>query len=552
MRTKAISVVAAPNALWTNARCLNKALFLLVVQMLLWGVDSGEAQRKEKSDYYKKWLEADVVYIITEEERTIFEKLTNPEEKDAFIEQFWLRRDPNSRTGNNEFKEEHYRRIAYANERFASGKEGWATDRGRTYIMFGPPKSIDRNPTGEVHIRTLADGGGETFNYPYEVWYYNYIEGIGSGISLEFIDPSFSGQYSLALHPSEKDALLMVPGAGLTLDEAAGTISKRARIDALFMQGPSYAEGHTVADMTYQTFENLQRYFELREPPEFKYKDLQAVVTSRIRYGTQLSLNLGFTYQYFYLDENHCLVPAVVGFRLHELTTESNEFGQQVLKVNVYGKVEDLSRRVQYEFEDSMRHFVDPNETGETVFFYEKKLPLGPGRYKLTGVIKDENSDQMGFLEESLHIPKMAQGQLVLGSINLIRSIRKLEADLPLTDPFVVPGGMKIYPRLDGGFDEPFGALGVHFEIYRYAVSQDIGLPQLGSNITIYDQQGTEVHSERLPRESMKLVGHRVVVLHQLDVSKLPQGQYSLEVVTYDAIRDQTATAKTKFSHSKS
>src|SRR6185369_4571075 len=101
--------------------------------------EQSKALKQELGSTYKKWLDEDVRWIITDEERETFKRLSNDEERDNFIEQFWLRRDPTPDTVENEYKEEHYRRITYANEHFAAGKPGWKTDRGRIYVMFGPP-----------------------------------------------------------------------------------------------------------------------------------------------------------------------------------------------------------------------------------------------------------------------------------------------------------------------------------------------------------------------------------------------------------------------------
>ena len=117
-----------------------------------------EKLRKELETPYKKWLNEDVVYIITDEERAAFKRLQTDEEREQFIEQFWLRRDPTPDTVENEFKEEHYRRIAYANEHYASGIPGWKTDRGRIYIMYGPPDEIESHPSGR-HLRAASGRG---------------------------------------------------------------------------------------------------------------------------------------------------------------------------------------------------------------------------------------------------------------------------------------------------------------------------------------------------------------------------------------------------------
>src|SRR5579862_8006737 len=185
--------------------------------------------KKELDSQYKTWLDQDVVYIITPEERHTFLHLSTNEEREQFIEAFWQRRNPDPDSAENTFKEEHYRRIAYANEHFASGIPGWKTDRGKTYIMWGPPDSIDSHSPGEQYNRPYTEGGGDTVTYGYEDWHYNYLEGIGPGIDLEFVDPSMTGEYHLTSDPSEKDALTNVPGIGLTTDEANGDGSKLDR-----------------------------------------------------------------------------------------------------------------------------------------------------------------------------------------------------------------------------------------------------------------------------------------------------------------------------------
>src|SRR5215831_10949703 len=127
-----------------------------------------------------RWVDEDVQYIITGEERAAWKRLKTDEEREQFIEQFWLRRDPTPDTIDNEYKDEHYERIAYANEHFASGIPGWKTDRGRIYIMYGKADEIESHPAGGPYDRPSYEGGGTTTTYPFEVWWYRYIEGIGS------------------------------------------------------------------------------------------------------------------------------------------------------------------------------------------------------------------------------------------------------------------------------------------------------------------------------------------------------------------------------------
>jgi len=162
-----------------------------------------EKLRRELESPYKIWLNVDVAYIITDEERRAFNGLSNDAERESFIEQFWLRRDPTPDTEENEFKEEHYRRIAYANERFASGIPGWKTDRGRTYIVYGPPDEIESHPSGGTY-QLPQDQGGQSQAFPFETWRYRFIQGIGTNVVFEFVDQTMSGEYHITIDPNEE------------------------------------------------------------------------------------------------------------------------------------------------------------------------------------------------------------------------------------------------------------------------------------------------------------------------------------------------------------
>src|SRR5271155_5127758 len=235
---------------------------------------------KELDSSYRVWLNEDVVYIISPDERNAFLQLATNEEREQFIEQFWLRRSSNPDLPDNDFKEEHYRRIAYANEHFASGIPGWKTDRGRMYIMWGPADEVDSHPTGGTYDRPMEEGGGSTTTYPWETWRWRYLEGIGENIILEFVDPSGSGEYHLTMDPSEKDALLHVPGAGLSLLESMGMASKTDRFTRSDGTNLPTTLGGTPASMN--EFTRLELYSKIQHPPETKYKDLEALVTSRM------------------------------------------------------------------------------------------------------------------------------------------------------------------------------------------------------------------------------------------------------------------------------
>ncbi len=205
-------------------------LYLFGVSLLLFGSMKAQSHDEEMEDYFKKWLDEDVLYTITDEEKTVFNKLQTTDEKERFIEQFWTRRDPSPRSSYNEFKEEHYRRLQYSNERFASGIPGWKTDRGMIYIKYGEPDRIEAHPSGGHYQRKSWEGGGSTSTYPFEIWEYRYLEGVGDDIEIEFVDDTLTGEYRLTTDFDDKDALLMMPGGGMTDAEALGQANRVDRI----------------------------------------------------------------------------------------------------------------------------------------------------------------------------------------------------------------------------------------------------------------------------------------------------------------------------------
>src|SRR5688572_2957073 len=200
-------------------------------------MSNARKHKPELKEAYKKWRNTDVAYIITKEEKRAFNALKTDEERENFIENFWRRRDPNPDTEENEYREEYYERIAYANENFASGIPGWKTDRGKIYIAWGKPDGIESHPSGGSYQRPSYEGGGSTTTYPFEVWWYRHLDGVGDGLEIEFVDPTGSGEYRLARDAHEKDALRNVPGAGLTTAEQLGMSTKADRIGGMNQGG---------------------------------------------------------------------------------------------------------------------------------------------------------------------------------------------------------------------------------------------------------------------------------------------------------------------------
>src|SRR5712692_6627289 len=378
---------------------------------------------KELYTPYKQWLNEDVVYIISPEERQAFLQLDTNEEREQFIEQFWLRRSSNPDLPDNDFKEEHYRRIAYTNEHFASGIPGWKTDRGKMYIMWGPADEIESHPTGGTYDRPMEEGGGSTSTYPWETWRYRYMEGIGENVIWEFVDPSGSGEYRLTMDPSEKDALSHVPGAGLSLMESMGMASKADRFTRSDGTNLPRSLGGEPASMN--EFTRLEQYSKAFRPPQVKYKDLEALVTARI---VRDQVHFAYRTDFLKVTNDTVLVPVTVQIPNNQLSFDSKD-GVHSATLNIFGRVSTLTGRVVQTFEDPVsRDFPDSlfQRSLKLQSIYQKAVPLRPGLYRLDIVIKDVKSGNVGVVNTRLQVPKYEDDKLDASSL-IIADGNKLE-----------------------------------------------------------------------------------------------------------------------------
>jgi len=500
--------------------------------------------KRETSDQYlKKWLDQDVLYIITDEERKAYKQLTTDEERYQFIEQFWLRRDPTPDTVENEFRDEHYRRIAYANERFASGKPGWKTDRGRMYITWGPPDQIESHPSGGSYMRPQEEGGGETSTFPFETWRYRYLEGqdLGNEVILEFVDPTMSGEYRLTMDPSEKDALLYVPGAGLTDMEAMGLASKAdrfTRTDGTHLGTPMGGQPASMNEFT-----RLAQYTALFRPPSIKFKDLETVVNTKLSYNL---LPFDFRTDFIKVTEDTVMTPITIQMQNKDLTFQDKE-GVQRAVVNIFGRITTLTGRVAQQFED-----VVTAEAPESLFkqtldkksLYQKSVPLHPGLYKLELVLKDLNSNNIGTVYRGFTVPKYDEDKLSSSSIILADNIERLSLNQVAAGQFVI-GSCKVHPNVKDVFEKD-KTMGIYFQIYNLALDEKTHKPS--ASIEYVLKKGDQEVS-RFMEEQEKLAGaaQQMTLEKYFPLNNLEPGRYSLVVNVTDNLNKRTISPVAKF-----
>jgi GWxTD domain-containing protein len=497
---------------------------------------------KELDTPYRTWLEEDVVYIITPDERTAFLQLETNEEREQFIEQFWLRRSSNPDLPDNDFKEEHYRRIAYANEHFASGIPGWKTDRGRIYIIWGKPDEIESHPTGGTYDRPMEEGGGSTTTYPWETWRYRYLEGIQENVILEFVDPSGSGEYHLTMDPSEKDALTHVPGAGLSLLESMGMASKADRFSRTDGTTLPTALGGTPASLN--EFTRLELYAKVQRPPEVKYKDLEAIVTSRM-----VRDQLRFNYRTYFLKvtSDTVLVPVTIQIPNNQLQFKAKE-GVHSAELNIFGRVSTLTGRVVQTFEDSvMKDYPDSlfQMSVKQMSIYQKSLPLRPGLYRLDLVVKDVDSGNVGAVNTRLAVPRYDEEKLEASSLILADQIEHVPAKQVGTGQFVL-GSSKVRPRLDADFTTQ-DKLGIYLQVYNLKPDEKTHKSNAAFTYTVRkgDQQ---IMQFKETSEDMKQTGDQVTIERLLPLATLAPGKYTLEVSATDKLTQATISRSADFS----
>lgn len=506
-----------------------------------------QEKKEEKIDYFKKWLDEDVVYIITDEERAVFENLSTDEERESFIEQFWLRRDPDPDTPVNEYREEHYTRIAYANDNYSIGLPGWKSDRGRVYIVNGKPDTIEDHGQGEIYYRQGSQGGGNTTTYAWQLWYYRHIDGIGDGIEIEFVDKRMSGDYTLAFDEMDKDALLWVPGMGLTEAERLGGISKAERIGTRTMANEATRRwGNPLKTFTRKDdlFDRLSRYAKLQAPPTIKFKDLEGMVDINLYYN-----QLPFTVRHdlIRVTPTSYLVPVTFYFNTREFSFKQSGSGNiQQATLNVYGRVETMTKQKVYSFDDVV-HLTLGQQPGGGLpnSIFQRNIPLEPGRYKLIAIVKDVTGGKIGTLERGIIVPGKSENQIEVSPIILADQVQPAKTEEFISDPFIL-SAVKVYPSPQNRFKRG-KPLGFYFELYNVTADQQTLQPSLSVKLQIL-KDGKEVPTPF--GELSKLVhpfADRFFAGSMMNTQPLEPGHYSLVIAVTDQIAQKTATQTVTF-----
>lgn len=502
--------------------------------------DNPRNVKPELKEAYKKWVNNDVAYIITKEERKAFMALVTDEERENFIENFWRRRDPNPDTEENEYREEFYERIAYANEHFASGIPGWMTDRGRIYITWGKPDSVESHPSGGAYDRPSYEGGGSTTTYPFETWFYRHLDNVGDGIEIEFVDPTGTGEYRIARDADEKDALRTVPGAGLTTAEELGLSTKGDRITGQNQGGLNYQREQDTP------FRRLEINTALQRPPQVKYGDLQNIIGADSGVIDNNPLDFQLDVAFFRQSDDRVITAFTVQTENKDLTFK-DEGGLQTAKMNIFGRIMAVSGKRSGIFEDSVTTNATVDELKDQKdkkSVYQKAIALGPGTYKVDVVVRDVVTGNKGIRSVGFTVPKYDEKKLDTSSLILALKLRTTnEGDIG--GMFVI-GSAKVIPNLAGIYKKG-QEVGIYMQVYNAGIDQTTLRPAVDVQYVL-TKDGKEVLNQPENWEGLSDSGQRLTLARLLPTDAMPLGNYELKIKIKDRVSGQLLEKSSKFS----
>ena len=414
-------------------------------------------------------------------------------------------------------------------------------DRGMIYIKYGAPDEREEHPSGGTYDRPIEEGGGTTTVYPFEKWRYRYLEGTGLGndINIEFVDPSMTGEYHMTMDPSEKDALTNVPGAGLTMYEQMGLADKSSRFTRT--DGTRLGTGNMPMPASMDQFTRLEQFASLQRPPATKYKDLEALVNSSIKYNLIPSMRVRV--DYIPITDTSVYTNITIQFDRHDLSFKDNKEGFSSFDVNLYGRITNMTRRAVQNFDENVTQSI-PTEMvakidGKEIF--QKQIPLPPGRYRLSVAATDRVGGNKQTFEQALDVPRLDDDRLSTSSLILADILEKVPTTSFGKDPFVI-GASKVRPKMDATFNRA-DKVGIYLQLYNF-----------GQDETTHKAEGT-VECQVVKAGTNDVVAEfkqdvtkpQIIVEQRLNLGDFEPGAYTVKMKVTDHKRNQTLTPSANF-----
>jgi len=468
---------------------------------------AGKQQKEALSD----WIKGEVRYLITEEERAVYGKLTTAEEREQFIEEFWRRRDPNPATPDNEFREEFYRRIAYANENFRAGGPGWMTERGRIYVLYGPPDRRDARPMGGRYQKPANMGGDTVTTYPFEIWEYDYIPGIGNDLTIEFVDRTGTGMYVLTTDSNQKDVFYWRRGE-----------MPQQRVWARAKEMP---------------FERMRVWSRFQAPPPLQFAKLREEVKTAISYN---ALPFEVSTAFVRISADSYGVPLSIAIANDKLQYLGKD-GIYQSELQLYVAVANLNGATVYQVDEGFQK----RSSGEPLAqllkrrtYHQRIIPLPPGRYRMQIVLKDVNADKVGIQETTIWIPQVSDTGLNTSSL-IYADIIQPAPEGSRGEEFVL-GPLMVVPNIKAAFDRRH-RLGLYVEVYDLELDQATQKQavEIGYALEGPDGKVVQIGNEF---ESRIEEGRSLAVAKGIPLEDFAPGKYRVLVRISDVLSQRTCT----------
>jgi hypothetical protein len=405
--------------------------------------------------------------------------------------------------------------------------------------MYGKPDERETHPMGGNYERPSYEGGGNTSTYPFETWFYRYLPGVGSGVEIEFVDPTGSGEYRIARNPNEKDALLMIPGGGLTLSEQLGLSDKSDRIAGI--GGVGTANYQREQD---SPFSRLQLLADLSRPPQIKFNDLASAVSTGII--EENPLNFDIRVDFFRQSDERVITALTIQTSNKDLVFQDSG-GLQQARINIFGRITSVAGRRAGVFEDPVITTAtteELNEAKDRKSAYQKAVALAPGTYKVDVIVRDVTSGATGVRHVGFTVPRYDPQKLSTSTLVLAAKLESL-IDQPAVGQFVI-GQTKVIPNVSGIYQKG-QPVGVYLQVYNAGIDQTTLRPSVDVEYALL-KDGKELGKQAEDWRGMSDSGQRLTLARLIDTRQLAPGEYELAVRIRDRVSGQALSPSAKFT----
>jgi GWxTD domain-containing protein len=476
----------------------------------------------------ERWPDQYVRWIITDAERNAYRALVTDEARLDFIERFWARRDPTPETPLNELRRDYLERFAYVLNHFGAGKPGWATDRGRIYLLLGPPHSVQRNPMGRYSLER-----------PSEIWTYNNlpVPGVPASLDIHFVDFRGTGDFEMVSDLESTAPVAMQFGtaespllAWSLRRRYLGMVDPRTGLDTFKEVDASI--------ITQRELDLQQQIREIGEAPKRALRSLDEVVEARVSFAR---LSLEATAGLLYTDGDAFRVPVSLAVPYAELASR-REAGKILFDVDYLIRLLDEGGNEAGRVEDRLSLSFPEDQASKAASLklaLEENLEARPGAYRLQVVLRDNTGEKLGTFEQPFEVRARKPDTLELSSLFVAGAL--VDSVPGSSGPFQF-GTIRVIPSHDRSFAAD-QELGLYLQAYG-AVPKEDGRRRLKVDFFVMKEGRLFLG---VPSATVFPDTEPAGIRASIPLGKCPPGDYVIRVRVSDQVSGQTAEREATF-----